>query len=76
MMIFFRPVCNYFSLLYHICKDTCIWHFLAAGADIKEMQHMQTFADTFNANFLTHWDIVARCRKPIIAAVNGYAVGT
>nr|KAG5694591.1 hypothetical protein BaRGS_015004 [Batillaria attramentaria] len=47
----------------------------AAGADIKEMQQMQTFAETYNANFLTHWDVVSKCRKPIIAVVNGYALG-
>ncbi|PVD26698.1 hypothetical protein C0Q70_14376 [Pomacea canaliculata] len=47
----------------------------AAGADIKEMQQMQTFAETYNSNFLAGWDIVSRCRKPIIAAVNGYALG-
>ncbi|KAK7103871.1 enoyl-CoA hydratase, mitochondrial-like [Littorina saxatilis] len=47
----------------------------AAGADIKEMQQMKTFAETYNANFLTDWDVVSKCRKPIIAAVNGYALG-
>lgn len=47
----------------------------AAGADIKEMQKMQSFSDTFGSNFLAKWDIVTKCRKPIIAAVNGYALG-
>jgi hypothetical protein len=45
-----------------------------AGADIKEMQQMQTFSETYNANFLYDWNVVSKCRKPIIAAVNGYAV--
>ncbi|KFM75757.1 Enoyl-CoA hydratase, mitochondrial, partial [Stegodyphus mimosarum] len=46
----------------------------AAGADIKEMQN-KTFSDCFSSNFLVTWDRVARTRKPIIAAVNGYALG-
>lgn len=46
----------------------------AAGADIKEMQNKH-FADNFRHNFLSTWDKVASCSKPIIAAVNGYALG-
>lgn len=46
----------------------------AAGADIKEMQNTR-FADNFKRNFLSAWDRVAQCSKPIIAAVNGYALG-
>lgn len=46
----------------------------AAGADIKEMQNM-TFAKCFMGNFLSHWDKVAHSIKPVIAAVNGYALG-
>lgn len=46
----------------------------AAGADIKEMMD-KTFADCFVRKFLTGWDRVARTPKPIIAAVNGYALG-
>lgn len=46
----------------------------AAGADIKEMQNM-TFAKCFTGNFLSHWDKVAQSIKPVIAAVNGYALG-
>ncbi|KAL8604864.1 hypothetical protein ACOMHN_028492 [Nucella lapillus] len=47
----------------------------AAGADIKEMQQMKSFSETYNSNFLADWDVVSKCRKPIIAAVNGYALG-
>ncbi|KAL8582097.1 hypothetical protein ACOMHN_004017 [Nucella lapillus] len=47
----------------------------AAGADIKEMQQMKSFSETYNNNFLADWDVVTKCRKPIIAAVNGYALG-
>ncbi|XP_075390360.1 enoyl-CoA hydratase, mitochondrial [Tenrec ecaudatus] len=46
----------------------------AAGADIKEMQN-RTFQDCYSTGFLSHWDRVACIRKPVIAAVNGYALG-
>jgi len=46
----------------------------AAGADIKQMQNNE-FAETFSGNFLEHWSAVTKIRKPIIAAVNGYALG-
>ncbi|WP_395945199.1 enoyl-CoA hydratase-related protein [Brevundimonas sp.] len=47
----------------------------AAGADIKEMAG-QTYADMTKANFfaLGH-DRITRFRKPIIAAVSGFALG-
>src|SRR6201998_921241 len=47
----------------------------AAGADIKEMQP-KTFIDMFSSDFTAiGGDRVARCRKPTIAAVGGYALG-
>ncbi|KAM9197326.1 enoyl-CoA hydratase, mitochondrial isoform 1-T1 [Dugong dugon] len=46
----------------------------AAGADIKEMQN-QTFQNCYSSRFLSHWDRVAHVKKPVIAAVNGYALG-
>jgi enoyl-CoA hydratase len=46
----------------------------AAGADIKEMQS-KTYMDAYLGNFLASWDSVADRRKPIIAAVAGYALG-
>ncbi|XP_014442737.1 enoyl-CoA hydratase, mitochondrial isoform X2 [Tupaia chinensis] len=46
----------------------------AAGADIKEMQN-QTFQDCYSGKFLSHWDQLSRFQKPVIAAVNGYALG-
>jgi len=46
----------------------------AAGADIKEMQ-AQGFADMYAADFFAGWDTFTRTRKPIIAAVAGYALG-
>jgi enoyl-CoA hydratase len=46
----------------------------AAGADIKEMAD-QSFLDVFYSDFPSGWDQVARVRKPMIAAVAGYALG-
>lgn len=46
---------------------------VAAGADIKEMQN-KTFQECYSSSFLVNWDKVSIIRKPIIAAVNGYAV--
>jgi enoyl-CoA hydratase len=46
----------------------------AAGADIKEMAGL-TFPDTYTGDFITSWDRVSQFRKPIIAAVAGYALG-
>jgi len=47
----------------------------AAGADIAAMKdwgHMHVY----KANYISrNWDRVARCRKPVIAAVAGYALG-
>jgi len=47
----------------------------AAGADIKEMA-AKSYADVFKEDFITrNWESVARCRKPVIAAVAGFALG-
>ncbi len=47
----------------------------AAGADIKEMQP-KSFVDVFREDFITaEWEAVTRIRKPVIAAVAGYALG-
>jgi enoyl-CoA hydratase/carnithine racemase len=47
----------------------------AAGADIKEMA-AKSYADVFTEDFITrNWERVTRCRKPVIAAVAGYALG-
>jgi len=47
----------------------------AAGADIKEMKS-KTFMDAYLNDFITStWERVADCRKPVIAAVAGYALG-
>ena len=46
----------------------------AAGADIKEMQS-KSFLDAYLDDFLGRWDYLASQRKPVIAAVAGYALG-
>ena len=46
----------------------------AAGADIKEMAGL-SYPDTYLDDFITRWDRVAQARKPIIAAVAGFALG-
>ncbi|KAM0682284.1 putative enoyl-CoA hydratase [Mitosporidium daphniae] len=45
-----------------------------AGADIKEMSE-RTFSKNINENFLGNWSEIQKIRKPIIAAVNGFALG-
>ncbi|KAJ6099971.1 hypothetical protein N7467_001506 [Penicillium canescens] len=47
----------------------------AAGADIKEMAPL-SFAAAYNDNFIAPWSHLANTiRKPVIAAVSGYALG-
>ncbi len=46
----------------------------AAGADIKEMAD-KSFAEAFLGEFVSSWDRVAHMRKPVIAAVAGFALG-
>ncbi|MDT3685058.1 MAG: enoyl-CoA hydratase [Pseudorhodoplanes sp.] len=46
----------------------------AAGADIKEMAG-KSYMDTFMGDFAASWDRAARARKPVIAAVAGFALG-
>jgi enoyl-CoA hydratase len=46
----------------------------AAGADIKEMAN-KTYMDAFMGNFAATWDRLAHARKPVIAAVAGFALG-
>jgi len=46
----------------------------AAGADIKEMQS-KSYVDAYFEDFFVGWEQFARIRKPVIAAVAGYALG-
>lgn len=57
------------SMLFYIFFSTI------AGADIKEMKSNK-FIETYKTDFLGHWAKMTEIRKPIIAAVNGYAVSS
>ncbi len=46
----------------------------AAGADIKEMEG-KSVIDVMKTDFIAPWERISRCRKPIIAAVRGFALG-
>ena len=47
----------------------------AAGADIKAMID-KSYMDVYLSDFITsNWEAVSKCRKPVIAAVSGYALG-
>ncbi|MEO0719298.1 MAG: enoyl-CoA hydratase [Pseudomonadota bacterium] len=47
----------------------------AAGADIKEMKE-KSFVQAYRENFIrAEWETVTTIRKPVIAAVGGYALG-
>ncbi|WP_166365837.1 enoyl-CoA hydratase [Pseudomonas akapageensis] len=47
----------------------------AAGADLSELQFKE-FSDVYLEDFVTaNWETVTRCRKPVVAAVAGLALG-
>ena len=46
----------------------------AAGADIAEMAPF-SFAQVYNTNFISGWEVIRTIRKPVIAAVSGFALG-
>ncbi|WP_158747183.1 enoyl-CoA hydratase [Acidisphaera sp. L21] len=46
----------------------------AAGADIKEMQS-RTYPAVLHDDFIAKWETVLRVKKPVIAAVAGFALG-
>jgi enoyl-CoA hydratase len=47
----------------------------AAGADVKEMVS-KSYPEIYCEDFITHgWERVGQCRKPVIAAVAGFALG-
>ncbi|KAN0063475.1 Fatty acid oxidation complex subunit alpha [Thecaphora frezii] len=46
----------------------------AAGADIKEMKDVE-YAHAYKTDFLAHWTTITTIKKPIIAAVSGFALG-
>lgn len=46
----------------------------ATGADIKELQP-KSYMDVYREDLASNWEHTASCRKPVIAAVAGYALG-
>ena len=46
----------------------------AAGADIKEMQS-RTYPAVLQEDFIAPWETVLKVKKPVIAAVAGFALG-
>lgn len=46
----------------------------AAGADIQEIKDL-TFGEAYRHDFITAWERLSSCQKPVIAAVSGYALG-
>src|SRR5215475_7020878 len=46
----------------------------AAGADIKEMAD-KPFIEAYLGDFVSNWNAVAQARKPVVAAVAGFALG-
>src|SRR5262249_21185592 len=45
----------------------------AAGADIKEMAD-KPFIEAYLGDFVSNWNAVAQARKPVVAAVPGFAL--
>jgi enoyl-CoA hydratase len=46
----------------------------AAGADVKEMKDL-VFPSSYLDDFVSAWDKISQRRKPVIAAVSGFALG-
>lgn len=74
---------------YHVIVLTGNEKAFAAGADIKEMANLE-FADVFqnefvsliyipeqkhHSSYFSNWDTLSKVSKPVIAAVNGFALG-
>ncbi len=46
----------------------------AAGADVKEMQG-KSYLDAYLGDFVASWERITQMRKPVVAAVAGFALG-
>ncbi|KAJ3127184.1 putative enoyl-CoA hydratase, mitochondrial [Nowakowskiella sp. JEL0407] len=55
-------------------KDIRALVLTGTGADIKEMSE-KTFTENYKTDFIRDWTNITAIRKPIIAAVNGVALG-
>ncbi len=48
----------------------------SAGADLTQMVAIKNTQDAIEQNLITEqWEAISRCQKPVIAAVNGLALG-
>src|SRR6478672_5024238 len=65
-----KPASKYETIIVITGSDKAF----AAGVDIKEM-HKKTFVEAYGSDFIAPFDRISYCRKPIIAAVAGYALG-
>lgn len=66
---------SYSRLLDKVSHCNRILTVFPAGADIKEMKDL-SFSDAYNNNLISDWtSTITAFRKPIIAAVNGHALG-
>lgn len=79
----FSPLINELNTCLRACDSDSSVHCIvitgsakafAAGADIKEMAP-KTYADAYGNDFVENWADIVRIKKPIISAVNGYALG-
>ncbi|RWS18739.1 putative enoyl-CoA hydratase-like protein, partial [Leptotrombidium deliense] len=50
------------------------FNILIAGIDLRESKE-KSFVENMKTNFLMDWEDIAKIRKPLIAAVDGYALG-
>lgn len=57
----------------HSRNPVSIVYYFHIGADIREMQN-NTYSSNLKTDFINKWTNISRSPKPIIAAVNGYAV--
>lgn len=55
------------------CIFVCLFH-ITAGADIAEMSK-RDYATAYKTNMFAQWADITKASKPIIAAVNGFALG-
>lgn len=67
------PIIGVKFFIYVIVSRLVIIFLCFLGADIKEMLN-QTYSANIKKGLLAEWNRVAECKKPLIAAVNGYAV--
>ena len=66
-------MCIIYIIVNYLCNIDNFMFDITAGADIKEMVPNK-YPDVYRNRFLEAWNCLADTKKPIIAAVNGFAV--